>query len=532
MSYLEQKLMALRGNNVPTYIQSQQPQISRVRTQSPPHSGNYRPRSPPTKILAPAISALHYTTHLPKHVQASNSSKPSNLPAYSSYSQPPPVYAPRAFAPTPAYVLPQSPAPGPLAPLLSQADHNNLLASLSGGYAGGGTSSLSSPQESVSELASSIAALKSELGSQTSKTGHLQQDLGRRLAELKTRADTLAAKEREKGAEDERGRREEEAKEEERRRREKEADTVREENRKRREELVRLGEDINQKVAELDNKIGGVERLREHEQENSKFEIENIDSEFELVCAEMDKEYGERFKDIEVRIRAIDNDKERGGSQLIELSEKIKNLHRETERKAKTLIDEIKEAERRNLEEKKKEAEAKMRGIEEAIRNQKEKNEHIIRNMQEADKTSRINQNYSQTELNRIRMDLERSSRENNQLKGVAESFSKQLGQRESEKTRIETEIEVTMDHQFELDKMIENDQIELKEKIDNEKKGGESEIISLRERLRDLDDQISYKRSEYQKLRTEYEGLVQRLHQGLGNTISNEISGYRKRDY
>jgi hypothetical protein len=88
-------------------------------------------------------------------------------------------------------------------------------------------------------------------------------------------------------------------------------------------------------VAELDTKLNGSIRMKAHLVENAKFEIETADNEFVVICTEMDKDYGERFKDIEIKIRDAKAGREKGERDLKDISEKVRNLHVETERKAK-----------------------------------------------------------------------------------------------------------------------------------------------------------------------------------------------------
>ena len=44
-------------------------------------------------------------------------------------------------------------------------------------------------------------------------------------------------------------------------------------------------------VLDLETKLNGVNRMREHEKENYAFEMQNIKSEFQYICSEMDGDY-------------------------------------------------------------------------------------------------------------------------------------------------------------------------------------------------------------------------------------------------
>lgn len=67
--------------------------------------------------------------------------------------------------------------------------------------------------------------------------------------------------------------------------------------------------------------------MKSHQIENAKFEMETADNEFVIICTEMDKDYGEKFKDIEMRIRDAKGVKDKVERELKDISDKVRNLH-------------------------------------------------------------------------------------------------------------------------------------------------------------------------------------------------------------
>jgi hypothetical protein len=109
-----------------------------------------------------------------------------------------------------------------------------------------------------------------------------------------------------------------------------------------REKLIELGEKTNQTVAELETKLNGAIRMKGHQIENTKFEMETADNEFVIICTEMDKDYGEKFKEIEMKIRDGKGVKEKVERELKDISDKVRNLHQDTERKSRQVVEAVK----------------------------------------------------------------------------------------------------------------------------------------------------------------------------------------------
>ena len=57
------------------------------------------------------------------------------------------------------------------------------------------------------------------------------------------------------------------------------------------DQLKELGKKANEVILDLDTKLNGVNRMKEHEKDNYTFEMENIRSEFQYICAEMEGDY-------------------------------------------------------------------------------------------------------------------------------------------------------------------------------------------------------------------------------------------------
>ena len=391
---------------------------------------------------------------------------------------------------------------------------------------------LDDPSYSKARVLEDINDKKSEMNRETAKTKDNHQDYLRKLQDLEKKRVAIQDKVDRKTQQFQELERKHNHEEDKFRELERLHSTAEEDNKRQREDLLRFGEETNKKVSELDTKLNGVIRLREHEEDNAKFELESVENEFALICTEMEKEFGDKFKDIEHKIRVLDSEKARGQQKLTELSDRIKNLHRDTERKAKHVIDGVREEARRDLEDKKKEAEARVRGVEEAIRKQKEQNNDKLRELQDCERNTRNKQMNIQNEMQRIRMDLERYMKENGQLKQLADDLGKNLGIRQSELSRVQMEYKMLEDRKFDLEDIIDKDMYTMEEKIKRERDDIDLEKEANKKQLADYDAELRIRRDEYDELRGKYDALMGRLHNGLENTLNNEISQYHNSDY
>ena len=129
-----------------------------------------------------------------------------------------------------------------------------------------------------------------------------------------------------------------------------------------------------------------------------------------------------------------------------------------------------------------------------------------------------------QNEMQRIRMDLERHLKENSQLRQHADDLGKNLGVRQSELSRIQTEYKMLEDRKFDLEDIIDSDTFTLEEKMKQERDNIDHEREANKKQLADYDSELRIRRDEYDELRGKYDALMGRLHNGLENTLNKEI--------
>ena len=67
------------------------------------------------------------------------------------------------------------------------------------------------------------------------------------------------------------------------------------------EDFKKLKEMTNSKVNELDSKLIGLERIKEHERENHVLENDTVEKELNLCFEDMDKDFKEKSRAIESR---------------------------------------------------------------------------------------------------------------------------------------------------------------------------------------------------------------------------------------
>jgi hypothetical protein len=303
-------------------------------------------------------------------------------------------------------------------------------------------------------------------------------------------------------------------------------------NTKLREDLINLGEETNGTINELDTKLNGILRLKDHEVENAKFEKDTADSEFTMICTEMDKDYGEKFKEIEEKIREANISKDKGERKLREIGDRVRNLHRDTERRARQVIDGVKVEASRNLEDSRKEMDARIKGIEQATRNMKLKNEDKIKQLQNLDREFKSKEMSLRSEHSRLKMDLDRYKKDNMSLKHQSDNLGKELGAKESDYARANMDEKIYKEKLIELEGLMDNDHQKLRKEIHKQEELMKEDLHHIENRSRMMEEEVAISKKKYAQLRAEYDSLMERLHRGLETTLNKEIDGFTKDRY
>lgn len=415
--------------------------------------------------------------------------------------------------------------------LLTNNDMNsinsNIRNELNSNYAP--SNSLQSPYYDRDAEMSRIRDLKNNLRSQVDKTQHLNKKFIADLQDLDRKRIQQESHIHEKKHEHDGLDKEVNQLESDSRRVEEIHDTLSRENTGFRENLIGLGEKTNQTVAELDTKLNGSLRMKSHQVENAKFEMETADNEFIVICTEMDKDYGEKFKEIEMKIREAKTGKDKGERDLKDISEKVRNLHRETERRARQVVDTVKQEAARNLDDARKELDARVKGVEQATRTIKTKDEAKVRDIQDMDRTIKNREMALKSEFSRLKMDLERFTRDNYQLESLADNMGKELGVKESDYARADMDKKIYEEKLDELKGYMQKDFDKIREEILVQEKIMKDDLINIERQSVELDEMIRDSNQRYDDLRAQYDSLMDRLHSGLESTLNKEIDSYNR---
>lgn len=269
--------------------------------------------------------------------------------------------------------------------------------------------------------------------------------------------------------------------------------------------------------------------MKGHQIENTKFEMETADNEFVIICTEMDKDYGEKFKEIEMKIRDGKGVKDKVERELKDISEKVRNLHQDTERKSRQVVEAVKQEANRNLEDARKELDARVKGVEQATRNIKSKNETKVRELQDLDRNMRNKEQNLKSEYGRQKMDLERLTRDNYQLESLCENMGKELGVKESDYARAEMDKRIYDQKLEELRKYMKKDIDKVKEEIKIQEKMMKDDLKSAQNTATELEILNDDCQKRYDDLRAQYDNLLDRVHQGLELTLNKEIDSFNR---
>lgn len=147
----------------------------------------------------------------------------------------------------------------------------------------------------------------------------------------------------------------------------------------------------NQKVHELDSRLSGVIRIREHEKENNVLLSDTVEKELNLCLEDMEKDFREKVRMIENRIGELSNKNTSYDKEVRELQIDIKNIGPHYDQEARIYIDKEKEIEDRRRVAKQRELEGKFQGVESTKEDLARRNEDYLRRIQEMDTKQRQN---------------------------------------------------------------------------------------------------------------------------------------------
>lgn len=296
-----------------------------------------------------------------------------------------------------------------------------------------------------------------------------------------------------------------------------------------RKEIQNLGEKTNVKITQLDTKLNGALRLRDHEKKNHEFLVEGLEEEFRMICDEMKNDYGSQESDIKRRVQASHQKREKLKRELEQLNTEIKNLFFRVEGDTKRAYQDIKDDARRELEQDKKQLDSKIRSVEQSINQIKNKNLELLRELENQDRLQKSKVLNEVSNLNRLKEEFMTYNQDISALRKQLDQGIRHSAHLQSEISRKEAEEQVLADKlrlmHDEQDAEVEN----LSRKQELDRRQFEDVLIDVQDNEKQKAIQEKEIREKLNKLRRDYEDRMDELHNGLNSALNHTLGDYSR---
>lgn len=199
-----------------------------------------------------------------------------------------------------------------------------------------------------------------------------------------------------------------------------------------------------------------------------------------------------------------------------------------TEGRARQLRENVREETDKQIGYERRQIEARISGVEESTRSQKSKNDELIRKIEDFERSTNNKINDTRNQAYHLKEQLNRERGEDRRHNGSLAELSRQLGEAEKEKARLQIEDKMlsTKREATEKDRRMEMDNV--RALVLTEEKKLQEGIGAMRKREQEIDDKIARLRNDHQHLQTKHRELMNKIQHGLHNTLSDTIGRYQ----
>ena len=297
------------------------------------------------------------------------------------------------------------------------------------------------------------------------------------------------------------------------------------------ETLRSLGEQTNQEVNQMDSKIVGINRIRNHEKENFALAQQSVEKEVGICTNDMENEFKEKHRQLEMRISEINSDKEVNEREIREFQTQIKTVGQKTEQDARYILEQEKDLADRARTAKSRELEGKMHA-EFALRDELiRRNDEKIKVMEDLDHRFRNNVANAMADNQRLKAEWSLMAQSYQRIEQEMDGLGRDFGLREAALMREEKERE---DYKRELHQVL----VVLDEELKNVRDAHERDREFLEDqyeewldKIKDVEQRERETTDEYNSLRAKYNGLIDQLDSGLKGHINTAFDDFHRDD-
>lgn len=193
----------------------------------------------------------------------------------------------------------------------------------------------------------------------------------------------------------------------------------------------------------------------------------------------------------------------------------------------KQLIENVKDEGDKQLNYERKQLESRTQGVEDATRNQKDKNDDFVRKIEDFERVTNGKINDQRNQIYYLKDILARERAEDRKAQEQFKEFGRVLGKISDEKSRLEIEHSNLLKKRDTLEQAKRIEYENAKSIVQAEEKKYQDMVAGQRKREQDLDEKIAKVRSEFNSLNSKHRETASKLQGGLQNTLTETIGRY-----
>lgn len=216
--------------------------------------------------------------------------------------------------------------------------------------------------------------------------------------------------------------------------------------------------------------------------------------------------------------------------QIRDISTKVQSLNSTTESRARQILENVRDEGEKQLVYERRQREARNQAIEDATKQQKSKNEDLIRRIEDCERVGNSKINEERNQIYYMKDQLTREKNEDNRCKQGLVEHSRRLGEAEKELARLKIESRMleTKKENTEHEKRQEIES--LKSQLLSEDRRMQENLSSLRKREQDIEDKLARARSDYNMLLGKHREAKDRIQSDLQTKLTTTLGEYNFR--
>ena len=298
------------------------------------------------------------------------------------------------------------------------------------------------------------------------------------------------------------------------------------------QETIRINDLTNEKVSEIEENIGNVNKMREFEFKNFEMEKDNILNTGEFVVEQIKIKFGEKIKDIEDQLRSVVEDKERFSNEAKAYVDQMRVLNSQTDNKFKAITARIKEEQDQKAETELNEFKAKISKSQNEMSFQQKRNTELIARFESIEREAKFRLSAQREENAKLRDELVVLEQEYNGLLVSINSEEKEAEKRERGYLKIDSEIKGIKAKSAQMEKQYLKSLEELKNEHRRNIEDIDKQLRTLEAEENSIQNKIKQANSITEEANRKYETLIHGLKNNLNVTLDQAIPDFGDRSY